>query len=303
MSKILIVEDDHKSRETVISKLTKAGHDTFIVDNLHESPESFEDIHPDLILCSFNNPENAKLLKLSVDLHPSVPFVFMLPKENLALLQETLKPTTDGYVLKPLDFQKLTSIIETRLDTYQRQYAWLHQQLDNIFEKIFENEELAVGKFNNIESLFGYYQAKIKDLNSEKLDTNLMTRMDFSVRTLEDADKVGRLIAEACPSPETAVLGIIELIVNGIEHGNLGVGYDLKTQLLETGKWTDEIKRRLALPENKNKTVSVSVIKRDNKLEIKIEDMGSGFEPDRYRSFSADRLSHLHGRGIALAES
>jgi len=33
-------------------------------------------------------------------------------------------------------------------------------------------------------------------------------------------------------------------LINAVEHGNLQIGYELKTQLVAEGRWREEIERR-----------------------------------------------------------
>ena len=54
----------------------------------------------------------------------------------------------------------------------------------------------------------------------------------------------------ACPDPEAVIIGLTELLVNAVEHGNLGITYEDKTALNAAGTWDTEVRRRLALPEN-----------------------------------------------------
>jgi hypothetical protein len=48
------------------------------------------------------------------------------------------------------------------------------------------------------------------------------------------------------------VVGICELLLNAVEHSNLGITYEEKTRLDEPGTWEAEVHRRLRLPEYAN---------------------------------------------------
>ena len=106
-----------------------------------------------------------------------------------------------------------------------------------------------------------------------------------------------------CPEPDLVIVGIIEIIINGLEHGNLGVGYKLKTELLKQGTWTEEVERRLLLPENEGKSVSASIEKTDDEIRFEFSDDGEGFDYKSYLDFDPMRSQDLHGRGIALAKA
>ncbi len=122
----------------------------------------------------------------------------------------------------------------------------------------------------------------------------------YRIRTIDEAEELAVVIASATPDPEHAML-ISELIVNAIEHGNLGITYEEKGKLLDQDMWEHEMARRLALPENATKQVVVRVKKDQGMLHVEIEDAGSGFDYSRYLRIDESRLFDNHGRGIAIA--
>jgi signal transduction histidine kinase len=110
------------------------------------------------------------------------------------------------------------------------------------------------------------------------------------------------LIAASTADPEHAMV-IAELFLNAIEHGNLGITYAEKGQLLEDNTWQAEVDRRLALPENADKSVVVKLKRLNGSLQIEIEDKGPGFDFQKYLRIDESRLFDNHGRGIAIAAS
>jgi DNA-binding response OmpR family regulator len=128
------------------------------------------------------------------------------------------------------------------------------------------------------------------------------TLMDgrFRFRTLDEGERLALWIANACPDPEDAAL-IVEIMTNAVEHGNLGIGYDEKTVLVEKGTWRREVERRLALPESAGKHVDVQVTRNPENLEVLVEDTGPGFDFAKYLVFDESRAFDNHGRGIVMA--
>ncbi|MCK5573336.1 MAG: response regulator [Bacteroidetes bacterium] len=124
----------------------------------------------------------------------------------------------------------------------------------------------------------------------------------FHFRTLEDAQFLSLMIANACPVPSNA-LSVSELFINAVEHGNLGITYEDKTAYMEQGTWHEEVDRRLALPQNHDKYVIVRVKRHPDKLTISVEDQGPGFEYEKYLTMDESRVFHVHGRGIAMTTS
>lgn len=128
-----------------------------------------------------------------------------------------------------------------------------------------------------------------------------MTHAEFAIQTLGEAGQLAAFIARTCPDPEAAVLGISELLVNGIEHGNLGLGYADKTRLKLNDEWHSEIARLSALPENAGKRVRLAFARTAEAISLRISDDGQGFNWQDYLEFSPDRACDPNGRGIALA--
>ena len=124
----------------------------------------------------------------------------------------------------------------------------------------------------------------------------------FQIRTLEEAQSLAAMLANSCPLPANA-MSIAELLVNAIEHGNLELTYEDKTNLLERGNWLEEVTRRISLEKYKDRMVRVHVLRLNNALNVYIEDEGGGFDYERYLTMDESRVFHTHGRGIAMAGS
>lgn len=129
----------------------------------------------------------------------------------------------------------------------------------------------------------------------------LLDDAHFTYRTIEEARGLAAVLANACPDAEATVIGLTELLVNAVEHGNLGITYDDKSVLLAEGTWAAEVERRLALPENVAKRVDVVFHRNDTELRFTICDRGNGFEWTRYLDIDPRRAFDRHGRGILMA--
>jgi CheY-like chemotaxis protein len=142
----------------------------------------------------------------------------------------------------------------------------------------------------------------LETLKQYKKPIALLEEGTFRFRTPQEAEHVAVMIASATPDPEHAMV-IAELLLNAVEHGNLGITYAEKGKLLDDNAWEKEVARRLALPENANRNVEVRMKRADGNMKIEIEDQGSGFDFQRYLKIDKSRLFDNHGRGIAIARS
>lgn len=128
-----------------------------------------------------------------------------------------------------------------------------------------------------------------------------LERGEFKFRNLEDGRMLAHFFARACPQPENAVLGLQELLVNAVEHGNLGITYEEKTRFLVANTWQEEIERRLIDPIYAARQVAVVYERDAQRIRITIQDEGQGFDWMQYLDFDPARAYDPHGRGIAMA--
>ncbi|MBP0652166.1 hypothetical protein J8J40_34405, partial [Mycobacterium tuberculosis] len=69
-----------------------------------------------------------------------------------------------------------------------------------------------------------------------------------------------------------------ELLTNAIEHGSLGIGFSEKAELLRSGGYEEEIRRRLADPALSARRVTVAFRRRKDSLRLTVTDQGAGFD-------------------------
>ena len=124
---------------------------------------------------------------------------------------------------------------------------------------------------------------------------------EFQFRTLAEARDLANELSGLCPEPERAALGLVELMVNAIEHGNLEISYAEKSELCRANGWQSEVERRLALPEYCQRSAHVHVFRSERSLEFSVRDEGPGFRWREFLELDPSRAFAPNGRGIALA--
>ena len=131
----------------------------------------------------------------------------------------------------------------------------------------------------------------------------LLCRAEFTYRSLAEARDLALLLADASMDPARTVVGYSELLINAVEHGNLGISYGDKGQLLRDGRWTEEVEARLRQPEQADRHVKVILEKLPGACRVTIIDQGAGFNWQSYLEFSPERVFDIHGRGIAMSKA
>lgn len=151
------------------------------------------------------------------------------------------------------------------------------------------------------------YKTRVKEIEDErqslKSGLRFVERATFRIRTLSEMNILTGLLSSAYPNPDRVTVGIHELLTNAIEHGNLSISYDGKSQLIMEDKWKNEIEYRLNQPEFKNRSVEVELVQTPREITLTITDQGDGFDCDSFMEIDPSRLFDPHGRGIAVAKS
>ena len=139
-----------------------------------------------------------------------------------------------------------------------------------------------------------------KYVSTHKSAVGKLISGEFEIRTLEEAERLSTMLAANTPCPEKVSTGVWELLSNAIEHGNLEIDFDAKTELLERGQFEAEIVRRLALPAYADRVVRVRFKRTSKAISFHVADGGPGFDHKKF--VSADFSDGLpNGRGIRIA--
>ncbi len=196
---------------------------------------------------------------------PQVPVIMQTAAASPAQVAEGIAAGVFYYLTKPFERKALTTI--------------MHRALD---------EEAAL---RQVTASIGELQGALAGLREAR----------FAVRTLRQVSEVSSLLATLFPDTGSAAMGLREILLNAVEHGNLGITYQEKSELLKNQAWEDEIARRLALPEQAGRHAEVSMTRSETEIRIVITDCGPGFEWRRYLTIDPVRAGDAHGRGIAMA--
>ncbi len=121
------------------------------------------------------------------------------------------------------------------------------------------------------------------------------------VKTFDDIDICVKIVTAALALSPVATIGLREIVVNAVEHGNLGISFDKKTELLKSGTWQNEIERRIGTTELRDRFATVEFRLAGDTFRIDVTDQGDGFDWTAYIDPRSAPAAQLHGRGISLA--
>ena len=272
---ILVVDDEPLNLDIIEEFLTGKGQPYTVetacdgieaMEKLEADPAKYDTVLLDRMMPRMSGME--VLAKMSV--HPElkyIPVILQTAKVSKEDILEGLKAGAYYYLTKPFTSEMLHSVVSTAVK--DRSY----------------NKEL------------------LASLNVTKLSVKLLKNATFEFHSLEDVRSISSLVACACDDAEKVAMGLSELMINAIEHGNLHIGYDEKSLLRKQDRWEAEISERLNLSENKEKFALLDVVSSADEVMYTITDQGNGFEWDDFLEFDTARVMDNHGRGIAMANN
>ncbi len=124
----------------------------------------------------------------------------------------------------------------------------------------------------------------------------------YQVQDIEKSRVLMTRIARFAPHTDFVVMGLMELMINAIEHGNLGISFDEKSILNQKGMWMKEVQDRLQQKPFKDLFVQVQYAKQEDKIVYTITDRGKGFDLSKVRRDDLPNPKLFHGRGIIMAK-
>lgn len=269
---LLVVDDEPHNVKLLKVDLERVGYQVLTAydglegwDVLHKNRDHISAILLDRMMPNMNGMEFMKKLKEDESV-AQIPVIMLTAAAQTDQVAEGIQAGVYYYMTKPYEYEIMLSVIKAAISDHS-QYVDLRDEL-----KIY------------------------------KRNLNIMRDSHFVLRTLEEARFLSIFLSNFFAEPERAIYGISELLINAIEHGNLGITYNDKTELKNQGTWEEEVERRLTLPENKNKKVHVYYENNDNNIMLIIKDDGDGFDWQEYLEITPERALDNHGRGIAMSK-
>lgn len=203
----------------------------------------------------------------------NIPVIMQTAAGDEHEVREGIEAGVYWYITKPFSHKLLSSIVKSALRVSR--------------------------KHKKVREITDYYVTRRKKL---KHGMSKMDKCSFSFQSLKDAKNIATAISCLFPNPRQMVGPCIELLVNAVEHGNLKIDFEEKSQLLLDGKWDDEIEYREKLKDNKDKKVLINVERSDEDITVNIQDEGDGFDWEPYLNLDSSRAHRVNGRGIYLAK-
>lgn len=272
MATILIVEDDPIAMAVAEEALVDRGYDLLTAPDgieaqkiLQEQGDRVRVVLLDWVMPRMNGMELLAWIKENPDLE----HVEVILQSGLISASEVEKGLQQGacfFLSKPFEIKQLRAVARAAVAN------------SRVKESLLEKVRQARSAFHLVVSAI----------------------LEFS--TIKEAESLAARIAENCGHSGKSI-GLFEILANAVEHGNLGITYEEKGELLSKGEYEAELERRGNLPENRQKRVRIELSRSEEAVELTVTDTGPGFDYQRFLEFDSRRLFDSHGRGILMANA
>ena len=271
---ILVVDDQPVNLELIADFLEVEKYDLDFVDSgeaalakiLGEGKKRYDLVLLDRMMPGINGIEVLKKIRADPNLS-TIPVIMQTAAASPSEVKEGLDEGAWYYLTKPFDPRTLRALVKAAL----RDTADVAGERDSEAAHALVFSLLDTGRYR--------FQSPL------------------------EARALAKLLATRTANQERGALGLTELLINAIEHGNLGITYQEKKQLLESGAWEGEIERRLQYPGSAKKWATIAMDCSDTTIRFTIEDQGDGFDWASYMEIDPARAYDPNGRGIALART
>lgn len=127
--RILCIEDDAETAALIAEDLEDRGYGVSIATDGHSGLSAILKNGPDLVLCDINMPgmTGFEVMERLIALAPqfeAVPFIFLTARTDRDSELKGRRLGADDYVTKPVDFEILAAIIDSRLGKGARNEVW-----------------------------------------------------------------------------------------------------------------------------------------------------------------------------------
>lgn len=272
-TRVLVVEDNVFDQQLLREHLTSRGYQTEFANDgaealplLEADPLRYDVVLADRIMPRMHGLELLSHIKENPRLR-TIPVILQTASAKREEMLEGIRAGAYYYLTKPYDVETLLTVVDTAARDFT-DYRHLKERIERGLRCL-----------------------------------TLIREASFSIQTVDEARDLGMVLANACPDPMSTVIGLTEILVNAVEHGNLGITYEEKSQLNSAGQWETEVTRRLSLPENASKRVEVLMARDNGTVRFTIRDQGCGFDWQRFIEIDPQRAFDNHGRGIVIART
>ena len=265
-ARILVIEDEAELRAVLAEGLRMKGHAVLLAPDGREGIRVFKREKPDIVLTDVQMPDQRGIDVLGQikTIEPEAKVVIMTGYGSEETAIEALRGGAVNYLKKPFTLMDVCEVVEKIASIQTRE----------INREFLWEETKKIVMDNQIDKVWGVVNQLL--VNAERICGKEKTK------------ELG--------------LGLYEIILNAIEHGSLEITFEEKCGAIETNRYEDLLRERLANPVYSGRRVTIDYRMLPGALHYWVRDEGRGFD---WRSLvdpdPSKGLLTPCGRGILLA--
>ena len=266
---VLVVDESTISADVLSAGLSSAHYDIHGVPDFHEVMGTFMRLRPDFVLLGVS-PSSSECMNVLRDIYRADPYAQVIAAgscSDSAFAMECIRQGAVDYLKTPIRIRELIHSLE-RITGRRRMLRFISERDIRCVRR--EDKTLVFG--NNLEDL---------------------------PYIVNQAVCNARLVLDEVDILKTA-LG--EILINAIEHGNLGITGAEKSSAIERGDYEKLLKDRMRDPRLSKRRVTLEVHMTPDELRYVVEDEGDGFDYSSiFKGDPCDRIGS--GLGLFMARS
>lgn len=268
IKKLLVVDDDEMILGLFCALLQKTTFQVFTARNGEEGLAVYEQHKPDAVFTDIVMPHmgGIEFLRRLREKDTQLPAVMMTGFSTEETATHAYQLGVSDYLLKPFNMERIFAILG-----HLEKLAWMRQ-------------ESAV-------------EEKPDDIHTESIEVSLTNDLPAAHKT------VARILKMMGIDDGDLMVGLLEVVINAIEHGNLEITYENKTDLSEIHAYRKLLRERAAQEPYKDRRVTLSFIRKGTSIECVVTDEGRGFDWARALNPNFDANLLHHGRGMLLVQA
>ncbi len=270
MKTVLVIDDEDSIRQVLSIALKEKNYSVFTASNGAEGIEVFKSKKPNIVITDVKMHEMSgiEVTKKIKRMDEDVDVIIMTGYGSEELVIESMRAGASNFIKKPISLNELFTILENII--VKKESKKRSEVAKDIV--VYEKKRCIIG--NDITRIWNVVNQVL---------FNLPKNIESSVY-------------------EGLKIGLYEIIINAIEHGNLGITYEEKNQALNSNTYTELLDKRIREAEKENKKVIINSILNNGVFEVEVIDNGNGFDYTQLPSpHEPDRIFESNGRGIFLA--
>ncbi len=267
--KILIIENDFISRSYLRELFSYCGYQCLTAYNATVGLDTYMSQNPDVIVCNMFLPGMSGLEFLQqirkTDQKTIVILISSRTSERLAI--QAFRLGANDFLKKPVQDNDILPILQR-----------ISSQLENL-PKPFVYGQIEEGKvvftFNTeIDAPHNIVRRLINEINPEFFGEDELISIE---------------------------IGLSELVTNAVEHGNLNISFQEKSQAMDTNSLSELYESRISDQRFSGRLVTVTYEFNQEECRWTIADEGDGFDISKVPDpTDSSNIEELHGRGIFM---